>query len=124
MTRNHSNGSVRKLASYLLLAGVCVSGFSGCKSASSITSWRPKFMGGSAATTAGTADASYDGPTVEGPNGTRIPMNKLTVNQPEGITPVDPGGSILDQAPPPGTYPPGYVPQIQKVPFADMGPVN
>jgi hypothetical protein len=113
MTRKHSGW-------ILSLVGLSLMAFSGCsKTGESMTSWRPKFLFGSA-------------PAPKGPNGETfitsendLPPPKFSVQQGEGVTPVEnSGGSILDQAPPPGTYAPGYVPVIQKVPFTELPPTD
>jgi hypothetical protein len=116
MTRKYAIGS----GWILTLVGLCLIGFSGCSKSggpSSIAGWRPKFLGGSA--------------PPKGPNGETfitsekdLPPPKFSVQQGEGVTPVESGGSILDQAPPPGTYAPGYVPVIQKVPFTELPPTQ
>lgn len=102
----------------LTVVGICLIGSSGCSKtggANSIAGWRPKFLSSA--------------PAPKGPNGEvlitsekDLPPPKFSVQQGEGVTPVDGGGSILDEAPPPGSYPPGYVPPIQRVPMTELSP--
>lgn len=128
MTRKHSIGSGWMSASHfvarglLVLVGLSLAGFSGCSKtggSGTIASWKPKFLFGS-------APAAPKGPNGETfiTNESELPPPKFTVQQGEGVTPVEGGSSILDQAPPPGTYAPGYVPVIQKVPFTELAPTQ
>jgi hypothetical protein len=78
---------------------------------SSIAGWKPKFLGG--APKEGSAEAFM----ASG----QLPEQKLTVEHGKGSQPIENSNSILDDAPPAGTFPAGYVPpNVQKFNLSEM----
>src|SRR5690348_4719109 len=102
MKRKHSIGSGWMSASpfaargLLVLVGISLLGSLGCSKAggaNSIASWRPKFLFGSTPT----PPKGRNGETFI-TNESELPPPKFSVQQGEGVTPVEGGSSILDQA--------------------------